>query len=294
MVATERDSDPYRLMLVSGDKIEYFDPPAGVVGAVKTFKKPHLDDHYTSLLSAQVFGDTMIVTGGIQVGGSAQGMSILALYDVNSGQEKKLCKFGNEDAFMSAVIIGDGHQAVVSKYNTRDNLFVVDLNRGFVASRWKSEEDHYGSQLILDPHDPNIVFASPAMANVVTMWDVRQGGKASVRTIGYPQGSHCVRKPLNCWNRNALVVGTGTGFYVYDTGSSREMVKIESEDLRGWATYGNFVCSTTPDNEWLFWDLNEPGDPVQKLNGQRCEDMEMDHNSVYGSTGVWLYYATYE
>jgi len=295
MIATERESDPHRLILLSNEKIEFMDPPGGAVGAIKTFSKPQVDDRYTKILSCHVVGNTMLVTGGPDVGGGSQGLAIVALFDVASGEVRKLCKFGNEDAFTGGVLIGDNQQAVVSKYNTRDNLFVVDLQKGFVASRWKSDRDHYGCQLIRDPHDSNIIFASPAMAPVVTMWDIRQGGKAPVRTIGYPPGSHCVRKPLNCWNQNALVVGTGNGFHLYDTSSGREMLKITStESLRGWATYGNVVVSTTPNNEWVFWDLNEPEEPAQKLNARRCEELEIDHNSVYGSTGTYLYYATYE
>jgi len=294
MIATERDSDPYRLIMVSDEKIDFLDPAGGVVGPTKSFKKPHLDDRYTKMLSCDVVGNTMLVTGGLQVAGGAQGLSIVVVFDVTSGEARKVCKFGNEDSFTSGVLIGDNKQAVVSKWSTNDNLFVVDLEKGFVASRWKNDDDHYGAQLLRDPHDPNIVFASPAMSPVVTVWDIRNKGKAPVRQIGFPSGSHCVRKPLNGWNRNALVVGTDSGFYVYDTGSGREMVKVPGDSLRGWATYGNVVAATGENDEWLFWDLNEPSEPVQKLNARRCNDLEMDHNGVYGSTTVYLYYATYE
>jgi len=294
MIATERDSDPYRLILLSDEKIEFLDPPGGVVGAAKTYKKPHLDDRYTQMLSCHVVGNSMLVTGGVHVALSGKGLSIVALFDVESGEVRKLCKFGNEDSFMGGVLIGDNLQAVVSKYDTRDSIFVVDLQKGYVSSRWKNDEEHYGCQLIRDPHDPNIIFASPILAPVVTMWDIRQGGKAPIRSIGYPPGGHCVRKPLNCWNRNALMVGTPDGFHFYDVTSGREMLKITSSDsLRGWATYGNAVAATA-EEEWLFWDLNEPQEPVQKLNARRCDDLEMDHNAVYGSTGVYLYHATYE
>jgi len=59
------------------------------------------------------------------------------------------------------------------------------------------------------------------------------------------------------------------------------------------ATYGNGIV-TTCGEEWLMYDLNSPDEPVQKLNGARCADLEMDHSSVFGNQNPWLYYATYE
>lgn len=241
LIATERDDDPYRLIILSNNQIDFYDPPGGITGPVKTFKKPHLDDTYTHLLSCHVVGNTVLATGGCQVGSGSKATSICVLYDVASGEVKKLCKFGNEDSFTSGVLIGDNRQAVVAKYGDNDNIFVVDLERGYIASRWKNSSEHYGSQLIRDPHDPNIIFASPFLAPAFTMWDVRQGGKAPVRTIGRSPRGNCMRKPLNCWNRNAIFHGNDEGIYAYDIGTSKLLLKISIDGaygyLRQWHRY---------------------------------------------------------